>query len=190
MTLSIFFFASIAFSQDDEKIFELEKTKGHWTILGGYGVTHPGFAKTRSTVETVDLMLSRGTFITKEIGSSWYKGRHEIIVEIPFHIVVHPETTLMTGINLLGSWNATVSEKVVLYFLAGGGFIYTRLNVPELGSKLNGNYQAGVGLHYFIAKNTSIDINYRYHHISNAGTANPNDPLNSSKMLIGISFFK
>lgn len=187
---SIFFFTSIVFAQD-EKTVEIGWTKSRWTVLGGYGVTHPGFSRTRTVVETVDLMLSRGQFFTEEIGKSWYRGRHEIAIEIPFHLVVNPETTLMAGINLLGYWNMTAfSEKIVPYLLAGGGLIYTELDVPELGSKLNGNYQAGVGFHYFINKDTSIDFNYRYHHISNAGTAEPNDPLNSSKILMGISFFR
>jgi hypothetical protein len=35
----------------------------------------------------------------------------------------------------------------------------------------------------------AIDLTARYHHISNAGTAHPNVPLNSSKILIGISRF-
>jgi hypothetical protein len=30
---------------------------------------------------------------------------------------------------------------------------------------------------------------YRYHHVSNAGTAEPNEPLNSSKCLIGVTFY-
>lgn len=188
--LSVFLFTSIALSED-EKSADTGWAKSHWTILGGYGVTHPGFGNTRTVVETVDLMLSRGRFFTEETGRSWYRGRHEIILEIPFHLVVRPETTLMTGVTLLGCWNITaVSEKFIPYLIAGGGLIYTELNAPELGSKLNGNYQAGAGFHYFIAKDTSIDFNYRYHHISNAGTAKPNDPLNSSKALIGVSFFQ
>lgn len=188
--LSVFFFASIALSED-EKGAGLGWAKDHWTVLGGYGITHPGFGNTRTVVETVDLMLSRGHFFTEEIGRSWYRGRHELILEIPFNLVVRPETTLMTGITLLGCWNLTaVSEKFIPYFIAGGGLIYTELDAPELGSKLNGNYQAGAGFHYFISKDTSIDFSYRYHHISNAGTAKPNDPLNSSKILIGVSVFQ
>jgi lipid A 3-O-deacylase len=35
----------------------------------------------------------------------------------------------------------------------------------------------------------ALDFNARYHHISNAGTASPNMPLNGSKLLLGISHF-
>jgi hypothetical protein len=30
---------------------------------------------------------------------------------------------------------------------------------------------------------------YRYHHVSNANTAEPNEPLNSSKILLGVVKF-
>jgi len=187
---SILLFTSILFAQD-EKTVETGWTKNRWTVLGGYGVTHRGFSTTRTLVKTVDLMISRGQFYSEEIGKSWYRGRHEIAIEIPFHLAVSPETALMTGVNLLGYWNMTAfSETFVPYLMAGGGLLYTDLDVPELTSKFNGNYQAGAGFHYFINKDTSIDFNYRYHHISNAGTNKPNDPLNSSKILIGISFFQ
>lgn len=189
LVFSIFFFISETCAEENN-VAGLRDATSQWSVLGGYGVTHRGFKNTRSKVETIDLVLRRGYFFTEEIGRSWYKGRHEWIFEIPVHYVTNPETAIMTGINLLGCWNLTSSEKIVPYLFAGGGLLYTNLNVPELGAEFNGNYQAGAGIHYFITRDTSIEFNYRYHHISNAGTAKPNDPLNSSKILLGISFFQ
>lgn len=189
LAILILSFPFVTFAQEKKELSFANATS-HWSYLGGYGVTHRGFKNTRTKVETIDLVVRRGYFFTEEIGRSWYKGRHELILEIPFHYVTNPETAIMTGVNLLGCWNLTSSKKIVPYLFAGGGLLYTNLNVPELGAKFNGNYQAGAGLHYFIMRNTSIEFNYRYHHISNAGTAKPNDPLNSSKVMVGISFFR
>jgi hypothetical protein len=36
----------------------------------------------------------------------------------------------------------------------------------------------------------ALNLEYRYHHVSNANTAAPNEPLNSSKILVGISIFR
>jgi hypothetical protein len=36
----------------------------------------------------------------------------------------------------------------------------------------------------------ALNLEYRYHHVSNADTAEPNEPLNSSKLLIGVSLFR
>ena len=179
--------SSLSFAQEKSSA-GFNKAKGHWTFLGGYGVTHKGFGDTRTRVESVDFILQYGYFLTGEAGNSWYRGRHEILIELPVYTVFHPETAIMTGINFLACWNFTSAEKTIPYVFAGGGPVYTNLDIPGLGSKLNGNYQAGLGFHYFTDSNHSFDFNYRLHHISNAGTAEPNEPLNSSKFLLGISF--
>jgi lipid A 3-O-deacylase len=186
--LMLFLAASPSFAGKQE--LGADKASGHWTISAGYGVTHPGLGATKTKVETADLIFSYGHYLTKEAGRSWYKGRHEIIIELPVHLVVSPETTPMVGITFLACWTFTASKTLTPYIFGGGGLIYTDLNVPELGRRLNGTHQVGMGVHYFFRKNTSLDFSYRFHHISNAGTAKPNGPLNSSKILLGISFFR
>jgi len=186
--LLFFSFAFSVFAQEDQPL-SFSNAKSHWTVWGGYGATHPGLGGTHTRVEDVDLILQYGYFLTKEVGRSWYRGRHEILLELPVYTAIHPEVSVMAGVNFLACWDFTaLSEKVVPYIFGGGGLIYTDINVPELGRALNGNHQVGAGLHYYLKKNTTIDFNYRFHHISNAHTATPNDPLNSSKILFGMSF--
>ena len=186
--LLLFVVTSPAFAVEQE--LGVDKAKGHWTVLTGYGVTHPGLGATETKVETTELILSYGHFLSEEVGKSWYRGRHEIIVELPLHYVISPETTPMVGITFLASWVFTASKTMTPYIFGGGGLIYTNLDVPELGKNLNGSVQVGTGFHYFLKKNTSLNLSYRFHHISNAGTGTPNEPLNSSKFLFGISFFR
>ena len=188
-TLSLILLVSSAAAQEIHHNAVLS-SQYHWTLLGGYGVSHKGFGDTETRVESTDLILQYGYLIREERGRSWYKWRHELLVELPFYYVQHPESAIMTGVNFLASWNFTASDKIVPYVSAGGGLVYTNLDIPGLGRELNGNYQGGIGLHYFIKKKVSIDLNYRLHHISNASTADPNEPLNSSKILCGISFYK
>jgi lipid A 3-O-deacylase len=181
--------SSSAFAQEKFQAYYAGFTN-HWTILGGYGVSHKGLGATDTRVETVDIILRYGRLLTGELGTSWYKGRHEILIEVPFRRVIHPETAIITGINFLAAWDFTAGESIIPYIFAGGGPVYTNLDIPGLGTELNYSYQGGAGIHYFIAKNRSINFNYRLHHISNAGTADPNEPLNSSRILIGVSFFR
>lgn len=167
-----------------------KKAKSHLTFSSGFGKTYPGLGDTKTSVEDYDFILKYGYFLSEEKGSSWYRGRHEILFEIPFYYVTKPKSAIMIGINVLACWNFTAaSETVIPYIFAGGGPLYTNLDIPDLGTKFNGNYQAGTGVHYFLTNKTAIDLNIRYHHISNAGTAKPNIPLNSIKTLIGISIF-
>jgi len=161
------------------------------TFLGGYGITHRGFGDTRTQVQTIDAIGRFGWFLSDEVGrGSWYQGRHEQLVELPLHLTVDPKTRIMTGGYLLGSWKFTSFDKVYPYVFAGGGILYNDLGLATQGTRLNFSYQGGTGLQYLIARDMAVTLDYRYHHISNAGTAEPNEPLNSSKVLFGISVFR
>ncbi len=167
------------------------KTAGtEYALLSGYGITHRGFGATRTQVQTFDTIFRFGYFLSGELGSGWYRGRHELLVELPLHLVVDPKVSPMTGGYLLGSWKFTGGRQFVPYLFAGGGVLYVDLGLPTMGSRLDFSYQGGAGVQYFLRKDMTFNFEYRYHHISNAGTAEPNEPLNSSKVLIGVSLFR
>jgi lipid A 3-O-deacylase len=161
-------------------------------LLAGYGITHRGFGATRTQVQTVDAIGRFGWFLSAEVGEeSWYQGRHELLVELPLHLTVDPQTRIMTGGYLLGSWKFTglADKRLYPYVLAGGGVLFNDLGLATQGTRLNYSYQGGTGLQYLINQELALLAEYRYHHVSNAGTAEPNEPLNSSKFLLGVSFF-
>jgi hypothetical protein len=164
---------------------------GEYALLSGYGITHRGYGATRTQVETFDLILRYGHFLSGEVGTGhWYQGRHEVLLELPFHLAVDHDGRTMFGGYILGSWKFTAAEQITPYLLAGGGVLYVDLGLPTMGSRLNGSYQAGGGIQHFIRKDLAVIGEYRYHHISNLNTAEPNEPLNSSKFLIGLSFYR
>lgn len=176
--------SSLAHAGEDKDILN---TTSHWTFLGGYGTSHKGFGETETTVVTIDVVIRYAYYLSGELGSSWYKYRHKLILEVPFSYVLEPENETMQGVNFLAGWDLTTPGKLKPYFFMGGGLLYTDLKGPKLGRRLNGNYQAGAGVHYFLGGPYTIDLEYRWHHISNANTASPNEPLNSSKIYLGIS---
>lgn len=169
---------------------DLKSAKYEYSLLSGYGITHRGFGDTHTQVQTFDSIGRFGWFLSKELGSGWYKGRHQLLVELPVHLVVDPRVSPMVGGYLLGSWKFTSLENWAPYVFAGGGILYLDLGLPTMGSRLDFSYQGGTGVQYFIRKDLALSLEYRYHHISNAGTATPNEPLNSSKILLGISVFR
>lgn len=178
-------FAARAFDNES-----LKSAQREYTVLSGYGITHRGFGATRTQVQTFDTIARYGHFLSGELGEGWYRGRHELLVELPIHLVVDPKDRIMAGGYLLGSWKFTALDEFVPYIFAGGGVLYVDLGLPSMGSRLDFSYQGGTGVQYFIGKNSALNLEYRYHHVSNAGTAEPNEPLNSSKFLIGVSFFR
>lgn len=173
-----------------DNIVDLKSAKYEYSFLSGYGITHRGFGDTRTQVQTFDVIGRFGWFLSRELGSGWYTGRHQLLVELPVHLVVDPKVSPMAGGYLLGSWKFTSLENWAPYVFAGGGILYVDLGLPTMGSRLDFSYQGGTGVQYFIRKDVALSLEYRYHHISNAGTATPNEPLNSSKILLGVSLFR
>lgn len=158
----------------------------------GYGITHRGFGMTQTEVQTVDFIGRFGYFLSDEIGAGWYRGQFEHVLELPLHLAVDPKVRTMTGGNVLAKWNLTgLKERGILpYLFAGGGVLFVDLGLHSMGSKLDFSYGGGTGVQYFMRDDMALSAEYRYHHISNASTADPNEPLNSSKFLVGISLFR
>jgi opacity protein-like surface antigen len=162
-----------------------------FALLGGYGITHRGYGETRTQVQTFDLILRYGHFLSAEVGAGhWYQGRHELLLELPWHCAVDHDGRSMVGGTILGSWKFTAAEQVTPYLFIGGGVLYVDLGLATMGSRLNGTYQIGGGLQHFFRKDTAFTGEYRFHHISNLNTSSPNEPLNSSKILFGLSYYR
>lgn len=162
-----------------------------YAFLSGFGITHRGFGATRTQVETFDMILRYGRFLSDEVGKGhWWQGRHELLLELPYHLALDHDGRSMVGGYILGSWKFTSPERLLPYIFAGGGILYVDLGLSTMGNRLDFSYQGGTGLQYFLRKDLALTAEYRYHHVSNAGTAEPNEPLNSSKILFGISYFR
>ena len=71
-----------------------------------------------------------------------------------------------------------------------GGLTYFTKNVPFHGRRANisGNLDAGV--HILVGDNRMLTIAYKYHHVSNAYTAERNVGTNVNMVMIGYSFLK
>lgn len=166
------------------------QAEGEYAFLTGYGITHRDFGDTRTQVETFDMILRYGRFLSDEVGKGhWFQGRHELLLELPYHLAVDHSGRSMVGGYILGSWKFTAPERLAPYVFAGGGILYVDLGLPTMGTRLDYSYQGGTGIQYFLRKDLALMAEYRYHHVSNAGTAEPNEPINSSKFLIGVSFY-
>lgn len=157
-------------------------------VLGGYGQSFPGWGQTTQRVETLDLVFRYNHMIFDDIGSGWYKGFHSLMVELPVHLVVSPEVSAMLGVNFLASYTFTADEQWQPYLFGGGGPVYNFADIPGMGADWNGNYQFGIGLEHVLNDRSHLLFELRYHHISNAGTEEPNEPLNSCKILMGVTF--
>ena len=157
-------------------------------LLGGYGQSLPGWGRTTERVQTIDFVPRYSHMTIDGLGSGWYRGYHSTLIELPVHFVTSPDVSSMIGVNFLACYTFTANEQWRPYIFGGGGPVYSFADVPGMGAKWNGNYQFAIGLEHSYTSTQSLLLEVRYHHISNAGTAEPNVPLNSIKLLVGLTF--
>jgi hypothetical protein len=186
--LALLLLSCIVFQANAAHGAGLDTSKDSWVVLGGYGQSIPGWGQTSQRVETIDLVPRYSHIIFDNLGSGWFQGFHSILVEVPFHWVVSPDDSAMIGMNFLACYTFTADRIVHPYLFAGGGPVYSFADIPGMGAELNGNYQFGIGMEYGLSPHQALLFEMRYHHISNGGSEEPNDPLNSVKVLLGVTF--
>lgn len=176
------------FRDDSAGAAIIDTSKDRWGVLGGYGQSFPGWGQTTQRVETIDLVPRYNHLIFADLGSGWYRGFHSILLELPVNFVVSPDVSSMIGMNFLACYTFTAGQEMRPFLFGGGGPVYNFADIPGMKAGWNGNYQFGVGLEYEMTKSHSLVFEIRYHHISNGGSEEPNAPLNSCKLLFGITF--
>lgn len=181
-------FACTLSQADSAQTGTFDTSKDNWAIIGGYGQSFPGWGQTTQRVQTLDLIPRYSHLIFDNIGSGWYRGFHSFLLEIPVSFIVSPDVSTMVGINFLASYTFTAGQQWHPYLFGGGGPVYSFADIPGMGADLNGNYQFGVGVKYDLDKINKLLFEFRYHHISNGGSKEPNEPLNSCKLALGITF--
>jgi hypothetical protein len=184
----LFFFLSYPFWGYAEQ--EKERTYYNEILLGG-GSSIKGFGETSQEVRTVDILWRHARIFNKK-ESGWLKGNHEFWIEVPFSFLISDSDDNdsndigMVGAHFLFAWVFPETRIGKPYFLIGGGPQYILANIDGVGSDLCGNYQMGLGIRISLPKEKSMNLEVRYHHISNLGFAEPNIPLNSVKFFFGM----
>lgn len=166
----------------------LDTRYDNWALLGGYGQSIPGWGDTEERVETFDIVPRYSHVIFKDVGSGWYRGSHSVLVELPLSVVLTPDFSSMIGVNFLAAYTFVGNEQFSPYIFGGGGPVYNFADIPGMGADFNGNYQFGIGVKHHWSMDHDLIFELRYHHISNGGTEEPNEPLNSCKAMFGITF--
>jgi lipid A 3-O-deacylase len=137
------------------------------------------------------LMPSWMMTITDPIGDSWYRGQISLGAEMVYLEFREPLLTHGVGFTPRIKYTFVASGRVRPYAEFAGGPFWTDLGgrIPTKANQFNFVLTGGVGVSWFIAPQAAINVGYRFHHISNAGTAFPNLGLNASLPFAGFSFF-
>lgn len=165
--------------------------KPYFAFVAGGGSTIKGFGETDQIVYTTDIMFRYARPLVA-IDKKWIKGSYQLWIETPVSVIIHDSDLNdkndfgIIGVNFLAIWMFPEWKWTSFYLLAGGGPRYVIANIEGMGSDICGNYQLGAGTLLFNEHKHPLSLEIRYDHISNGSQADPNIPLNSVKILLGI----
>jgi hypothetical protein len=130
-----------------------------------------------------------GLFLTDELGHGWYRGSLEVLVEPTLIRLEEPPDATVGGVAVLGRWVLASESAFHPFVEAGGGVLGGQVRLRQTNCDVNFILQGGVGVMWFTSERTALTVGYRYHHISNAGRCSPNLGLNSSLLVLGLTYF-
>ena len=137
------------------------------------------------------LMPSWMMTLTDPIGESWYRGQVSIGAEMVYLQFREPILTHGVGFTPRIKYTFVALGRLRPYAEFTGGPFWTDLggNIDEQANEFNFVLTGGVGVSWFLTPQLAANAGYRFHHISNAGTAFPNLGLNASLPFGGFSFY-
>jgi len=165
---------------------------GMWdvTLAGGYAVSHQvGPAKGLESVETLQFLPHLGYVVTDEHGSGRLRGNFELLAEPAVLRLDASHATTVAGLSALGRWIFATGPLVRPYLEAGLGVLGGEIDLRHSNCDVNFLVQAGVGAMLFLSDRAALTAAYRYQHISNGDQCSKNIGINSSAIVVGISYF-
>lgn len=137
------------------------------------------------------LMPSWMMTVTDPIGDSWYRGQVSIGAEMVYLQFQEPILTHGVGFTPRIKYTFVALGRLRPYAEFAGGPIWTDLGgrIDEQANEFNFVLTGGAGVSWFFTPQLAVNAGYRFHHISNAGTAFPNLGLNASLPFGGFSFY-
>lgn len=122
-------------------------------------------------------------------GSGLLRSAFEPGLEGWFQQYLSPHSATAEGLKVTGRYHLIGFGRFVPYLEGTAGAGGTSLKVPEIDSTFTFVLEAGAGLSYFVTDSLAVNAGYRFQHISNGHTSNPNRGFNSDSGVVGVSFY-
>lgn len=140
--------------------------------------------------EYVAILPQLGIGLTNVVGEkSWFRGNLDAVFQGEFLAAYEPNSGYSAGLSLLLRYNFLYSDQWAPYVELGGGVGTLDFDLRDQSDGLVFYPQAGFGVHYFFTDRMSVDLGWRFHHMSNANTKLPNNSINASLVLFGFSWY-
>jgi hypothetical protein len=132
-----------------------------------------------------------GWILTEGHGPSILRGRLEYALDAaPIFWFFQPGGTAFgAGLSpIVLKWNFDAGSRVVPYFEANAGFVFTSRDVPPGAWRGNFTTSGAIGTH-FLRERGNFSAEVRFMHISNVGLTTYNPGINTIQVRIGLGRF-
>jgi opacity protein-like surface antigen len=127
-------------------------------------------------------------FDTLGKGRFWY-GALEVGLEPLYQHYTTPKQAFWFGLSAVGRYHFLGLGRLVPYAELGASAGGTDLETREIDSSFAFLLFGGLGASLFVSDKTALYAGYRYQHVSNGNTSQPNRGFEAHVGVAGISFF-
>jgi hypothetical protein len=168
----------------------IQKGRTVWGLAAGYGVAHE-IAYSSPDHQFFALGGRFGGVVTEPRGPGFLKGNLEVTLEaLPVFVHYDDDPDYGASFTLLLRQYLSPGSRWRPFLSIGAGALVSTKKVPENTSRVNFTPQGGIGLAMAYSYRTIFTVEYRYHHISNADTADLNPGINSSSFHFSVNMFR
>jgi len=155
-------------------------------IGSGYAWGHLKF--TDADFNAVPLFVRFGFNMNSVFGMKESKGTLQLALEPFCNPVTEPGSGVETGLDVFIRYLYPVAPTVKLVGEISSGPMYLSIDTHEQGQGgFNFLNQLGLGAQVAVSGNSAITVGYRFRHLSNAGTSEPNRGINSNAVVASYS---
>lgn len=119
---------------------------------------------------------------------TWYGGVLSFRSEAELLVNFEPRSGVAGGLGLLLRYGFLGAGRTYPYLQGGAGVIGLDFDLADQADGLAFIPQAGVGLIHRLDERFSLDLGFRFHHISNAYTQSPNGGIDALQVLLGVAY--
>ena len=160
-------------------------------VMAGYLQGNDTLTSVSSNRSALYALPRVGVVVTPEVGSGFYAGNLELLVEPLYAHYFKPFGATAAGGSVLFKYNFLGFGRWMPFWDLGLGMLWTNLapRIPEQSTPFNFVMESGPGVQYFATERVALTLGVRFHHISNAGLGDRNRGLNSTLGYLGLSVF-
>ena len=160
-------------------------------VMAGYLQGNDTLTSVSSNRSALYALPRVGVVVTPEVGSGFYEGNLELLVEPLYAHYFKPFGATAAGGSVLFKYNFLGFGRWMPFWDLGLGMLWTNLapRIPEQSTPFNFVMESGPGIQYFATERVALTLGVRFHHISNAGLGDRNKGLNSTLGYLGLSVF-